>query len=534
MQQQSLWANIETQNVSIPEVANQLQVSIATIHNWIKVGYLHSVCAKTVTKESVDMFVAQYIGQTKLVSRANKLHKIGGETDFDIATYQGTDISVDYESTLSDAYRNQEGIFYTPEHIVTDMLESVSVQPDDTFLEPCCGSGNFVIAAIHKGFLPENIYAFDTDKNAVEITRHRIYELTGYDSKNIVCADFLQICPSINRKFDYIYTNPPWGKKLPKHVRDQYADSYNVGNSKDTSALFFFACLSVLKENGNMGLLLPEAFFNVAAFETARQKMLSLSVKRLTDYGKIFGGVMTKAMGVELDNTICKNASQLVTCEIGKKITKRTVHSFLTMPRNIFNLAYTEQATKIIEYMYALPHITLKNNARWGLGIVTGNNKEKCLSIQHKGYVPVYRGKDITSVGLLSPTLFISETLEGCQQVAPMSLYLANEKLIYRFISNKLVFYCDREQRYVLNSANMLVLNETFPLTGQQTVDLLNSKFMNWLFQMLFGANKVLRSDLELLPICIEYFQEHKNFNENEYLNFINIEERNGTYRIKE
>lgn len=533
MQQLSLWENIGTQNVSVLEVAKQLQVSLATIHNWIKIGYLRSSYAQTVTRDSVDLFIAQYIGQTKLVSRANKLHKSNAVQVFDIENYKGTDVSSDYEASLSEAYRNQEGIYYTPQHIVQDMLKGVSVSNDATFLEPCCGSGNFVAEAINMGINPKNIYAFDTDKNAVEITRQRIFQMTGYDSPNIICADFLQLCPTLHRKFDYIYTNPPWGKKLSKDSREQYADTYNAGSSKDTCALFYYACLSVLKKDGRMGMLLPEAFFSVATYEMVRKKTLSLSVRRLTDYGKAFGGIMTRAVAIELDNTCCNDDSQLIICQTTATVIKRSIHSFSVLPKNVFNLHYSEQEAKLVEHIYSLPHTTLKGNACWGLGIVTGNNKEKCSTTQRTGYVPVFRGKDIAPNVLACPSLYIDEKLENCQQVAPLHLYHAKEKLIYRFISDKLVFYCDREQRYILNSANMLVLNEAFPLTSEQVADIMNSKFMNWLFHMLFATHKVLRSDLEQLPIFVTYFQVHKHFNEAEYLDFINIEEQDGTYRIK-
>mgnify|MGYP003315719238 CR=1 FL=1 len=46
---------------------------------------------------------------------------------------------------------------------------------------------------------------------------------------------------------------------------------YNTGNSTDTSALFYFASLRVLKENGKIGFLLPDAFFNISSFENARK-----------------------------------------------------------------------------------------------------------------------------------------------------------------------------------------------------------------------------------------------------------------------
>jgi site-specific DNA-methyltransferase (adenine-specific) len=93
-----------------------------------------------------------------------------------------------------------------------------------------------------------------------------------------------------------------------------------------------------------------------------------------------------------------------------------------------------------------------------------------------------------------------------------MWMFQATEKLVYRFISSELVFYCDTHQRYILNSANMLVLNEDFPLTSKQLAQLMNSPLTNWLFKRLFNTHKVLKSDLELLPIFTD-LSLHRRFN---------------------
>jgi site-specific DNA-methyltransferase (adenine-specific) len=157
-----------------------------------------------------------------------------------------------------------------------------------------------------------------------------------------------------------------------------------------------------------------------------------------------------------------------------------------------------------------------------------------CKNSCEDGFVPVFRGQDITVNGLKKPTVFISEDLSSCQQVAPLEYYKAKEKLIYRFISNNLVFYCDTKQNYILNSANMLILDETFPISGQQLSDLLNSEFMNCFFANIFHTHKILRGDLELLPIHADYFMKNKIFDEEKYLSYLKIEKnKNGTYRIK-
>ena len=85
--------------------------------------------------------------------------------------------------------------------------------------------------------------------------------------------------------------------------------------------------------------------------------------------------------------------------------------------------------------------MTLKNNAHFALGIVTGNNKEKLHPKQEKNTIPIFRGSDILKDGLKAPSQFINAGLKDCQQVAPLSLYQAREKIVYKFISSKLVFF---------------------------------------------------------------------------------------------
>ena len=104
-----------------------------------------------------------------------------------------------------------------------------------------------------------------------------------------------------------------------------------------------------------------------------------------------------------------------------------------------------------------------------------------------------------------------------------MRLYKAPDKIIYRFISNRIVCYHDTEQQYILNSANLFVLNDDFPVSYSQLVDLLNSDFMNWLFKSIFNTYKILRGDLEMLPIFHEYFKENEVFSEETFNKYLSI-----------
>lgn len=525
--------NYELTPLSLKSAAEQLNVSVTSIHNWIKEGILKTV-NNSLSQECLDDFKRDYLNKDKLSSRANKQYKdlhnhksLTDKVSADIkSSKSGDDISDEYEISLSDSYKNKEGIYYTPRYIVEDMMREIENVEDKTFLDPCCGSGNFIIEAIKRGFSPENVYGFDTDENAVVITKKRIRELCGYESNNIFCEDFLRLQTTDNSLrfsdsqilgFDYIFTNPPWGKKINKIDKKRYSDFYNSGNSCDTSSLFYFASLRMLKENGTIGFLLPDAFFNITSFKDARKSLLTLKIKRFVDYGKAFKGLMTKAMAFVGQQTTDngQQTSANISCEIyNVKKHLRSQESFCDIPKHILNFHIEEKENDVIRKVFSKPHITLKDNATWALGIITGNNDKICKKEKGENLVPIFRGKDVFKDKLNEPYLFVNKNLEGCRQVADIGFYKAKEKIIYRFISDKIVCYHDTEQRYILNSANLFILNNDFTLTYRQVVDLLNSDFMNWLFRSIFNTHKVLRGDLELLPIWHEYFDKYENFSE--------------------
>jgi site-specific DNA-methyltransferase (adenine-specific) len=178
--------------------------------------------------------------------------------------------------------------------------------------------------------------------------------------------------------------------------------------------------------------------------------------------------------------------------------------------------------------------MTLDGKARWGLGIVTGNNKKFVNTYPEDNHLPVFKGSEIQAGQLLSPKSFIPNDLTQYQQVASPDLYFAPEKLIYRFISSNLVFHHDTEGKLFLNSANMLILDNNAGISHADLAWLFNTKLMNWIFRQVFDTYKVLRSDLEALPIFIEYFEGSQPKSEDELLQYLNIEAgADGTYRLK-
>ena len=225
MEQRDLFGEIEPPGVTIQQAAALLGVCPATVRNWIKTKYLQRSEKGRITQDSLAQFQSEILAREKLTQRANKSlkdthdHAKLASKFLAKITEPGAapdKLGIEYEASLSDSFRNREGIYYTPADVVRDLFSAPAEDNRNaSFCDPCCGSGNFVVRALELGFSPKNIYGYDIDPVAVAITKARIYKLSGYKSENIKTADFLETALGQEEaEFDFIYTNPPWGKKM--------------------------------------------------------------------------------------------------------------------------------------------------------------------------------------------------------------------------------------------------------------------------------------------------------------------------------
>ena len=91
------------------------------------------------------------------------------------------------DRTLSE--RKDFGQFFTPPKLTIKMLEKFD-NFDGTILDPCCGAGNLLAAAIKVGFKPENVYGIEIDPTIMQIAVDRL-SLLGVPNKNIKLGDAL-------------------------------------------------------------------------------------------------------------------------------------------------------------------------------------------------------------------------------------------------------------------------------------------------------------------------------------------------------
>lgn len=413
-----------------------------------------------------------------------------------------------YQSVKSEGDKAKLGSYYTPK-IVVDKIISEYLTGKHKILDPCCGTGQFLLNAGELVKNPNLIYGFDIDPAAVFISKiNLIIKFKSLDfSPNIFQLNTLKDSNNLFAKYnlplnyDLIITNPPWGQHFDKITLNSLKSIYPNINSFESFSYFLSKSIDMLKEKGTLSFILPESLLNIKVHRDIRQIILDkTTILKIIKLGRLFTNVFTGVIRIDLRKGNPKNDHKIAISSESLYYIEQ--NRFRSNPDLIFDIDIKDADQKIIDKLFHKKHFTLKDNSDWALGIVTGDNKKFIYSSKQSELEEIFRGKEINKYFLSPAKRYIRFVPESFQQVAGTNKYRAKEKLIYKFISDKLVFAYDNKQRLTLNSANILIPKiKNYPI--KIVLALLNSSLYQFVYLKKFSTIKVLKGNLEQLPFPV-------------------------------
>ena len=415
-----------------------------------------------------------------------------------------------YISLQDIGQRKSSGAYYTPEKVVGELIDRLYENDADleakTICDPCCGTGNFLLSLGTKGIDYTKLYGQDIDPISVFLSRINIAlmapEMSAVDirSRIIVGNTFFE---TFTQRFDVIVGNPPWGSDFSEEdaLRCRNLFKTAVGKSIESYDLFVEKALSMLDHKGVLAFVLPEAILSVAAHDTVRKLMIDSCSFRFVSYlGNVFSGVQCPSiiLGITPDNE---------KTVVGCKVSTGKDAFVISKPRAFFDgtlsLNVSDEENQCLNAISGIKNATyLKGNAKFALGIVTGNNKEYISTEKSNDNEIVLKGSDIQRYGMTPSGNYIRFVPESFQQVAPVEMYRAKEKLLYRFISEVPVFTYDDQQTLSLNSCN-IVIPEIDGIEMKYILAIFNSSVAAYFISKRFNSVKLLRSHIEQMPIPV-------------------------------
>lgn len=413
----------------------------------------------------------------------------------------------DYLGLLTTGQLSKSGAFYTPDAIARQMIEDHLVFASTSVLDPCCGSGAFLVQAVQRlkslgvSSWNDKVFGFEIDRaSALCAKLNLLYEMDDECAAvpHIFCGDALddalwKIVPSV----DLIVSNPPWGIKF-KPARLKELKAKLSLDSSESFSLFMAQALKHVHEGAVVSYLAPVSILNVKAHLPVRKLLLKKQILEIRCIGRAFENVFTKAVQISVRKapSIQKNLVSVSTEHKSYAVKQEN----LTIDKGLAIVPERDpKTTELLCHMQNIGGPFLSKASEWALGVVTGNNSRFLKEEKDAEDVQLIRGRDISPFKIESPSLFMKFEPEKFQQVAADRFYFAKKKLVYKFISKRLCFAVDDQKRVPLNSANILLPGSVYPI--EVVCALLNSTPVQYYYEFAFSALKVLRSNIEAIPL---------------------------------
>jgi type I restriction enzyme M protein len=223
-----------------------------------------------------------------------------------------------FEVMINPGMKGDKGQYFTPRHVIEMCISILDPKDGETFFDPACGSGGFLIGAMDhvfhkieaerddpneiienkKDYAGENVFGIDYDHLIAKVAK--AYMLIWGDGRsNIAVSDGLNQDNwssdtlskfSIGqgkrrrlRQFDIIATNPPFAGDI---AADDTLTKYDLAykptrdggrrrvNKLGKDKLFVERCLTMLKPHGRMAIVLPRGVLKNYNDEYVRRYIL--------------------------------------------------------------------------------------------------------------------------------------------------------------------------------------------------------------------------------------------------------------------
>lgn len=196
--------------------------------------------------------------------------------------------------------RQGNGFWISPENVVSFISKITSFLDPKSILDPACGSASFFLPI--NSLLNTDPYFLGVDINS-EILKIAKFNLSNLNiNYELLKGDFFLLKHNIDRKFDLIISQPPFGKIMHSNKE------INGLKVRDMEIAFLLDSLDLLEVNGNLIFIIPENFFSSGYYKKIRsylldnfsiESIISLSSKTFFPY-----------TGIKTNILILKNASQ--------------------------------------------------------------------------------------------------------------------------------------------------------------------------------------------------------------------------------
>ncbi len=229
------------------------------------------------------------------------------ELNFSIMDADSDPIGDAFEIFVGSESKGNSGQFFTPRSVTKLLVDAIDPQPEESVLDPACGSGGFLASVCShlqaNGSNLENsvknLYGIDKDTYLSQLAKVHISLLSG-GHPTIINGDSISLSNGSSNirsclpkeGVDVILTNPPFGVNIVSASPDlmmsfelskkwaldkrtgEFRPSNKIQSKVPPQVLFVERCLSLLKPGGRLGMVLPESVLSNKSYRHVVEYLL--------------------------------------------------------------------------------------------------------------------------------------------------------------------------------------------------------------------------------------------------------------------
>jgi type I restriction enzyme M protein len=176
-------------------------------------------------------------------------------------------IDTAFEYLLPKAAKGSRGQYFTPRHIIAEIIKILNPKKEEYILDPACGSGGFIIHAGRYIKNAEKIYGIDFDNRMVKIAKAMLL-IAGFGHAKIYKANSLSSTHELEKQlFDVICTNPPFGGEIKdKEILHEFElgkdNRGKLRSAVERHVLFIEQIVRLLRPGGRAAIVVPQGILN--------------------------------------------------------------------------------------------------------------------------------------------------------------------------------------------------------------------------------------------------------------------------------
>ncbi len=319
--------------------------------------------------------------------------------------------------------------------------------------------------------------------------------------------------------FDIIIGNPPYVRmnRIPANLRKYYKNNFDTAPQRfDLFSIFLEKSINLLKNKGKLGLILPDNLLTNDHFDILRKFILDTCV--IEKVFRIGSGAFKDATvstvviilrKEEKESLKLKNKIEFIKDKISTNIEQNNIlnnelyRMIETIPLSFKDIVDLNEVFNISSGIQIWQN---KKDADKHKNYLLGNKKDDT-------YKKALIGKDISKYSLKFSNNFVLYDKKKLERSREENIFLQNEKIVMKYIGNKLIATLDNEKHYALKSVVMLYTKSN-EFSIKYLLTLINSKLLQYIYDSKLGEHypRVNLSYVKSLPIRKISPEQQKSF----------------------